>query len=55
MLDLYKNPSMTTYQDWLEAPDYEGKSLEDVRKNTIRSFDEVASLLLQNVKCFKNE
>lgn len=49
LLDRSGNPSVTTYQDWLEAPEYEGKSFEDVRENTITSLGEVASLLLQDV------
>lgn len=31
--------------DWLEAPDYEGKTAEDVQENTITSLDVVASML----------
>jgi FMN phosphatase YigB (HAD superfamily) len=46
MLDRSEHPSVTAYQDWLEAPDYEGKSLEDVERNTITSLEEVASLLM---------
>lgn len=46
LLDRSDNPSITAYQDWLEAPDYEGKSLEDVKENTITNLNEVASLLL---------
>eukprot|EP00536_Pseudo-nitzschia_multiseries_P009627 jgi/Psemu1/288588/fgenesh1_pg.273_\ len=45
LLDRSDNPNVTTYQDWLEAPDYPGKSLEDVEKNTIKSLEEVASLV----------
>ena len=46
LLDRSENPLVTAYQDWLEAPDYEGKSLEDVQENTITSLEEVAELLL---------
>jgi len=46
LLDRSDNPAVTAYQDWLEAPEYDGKSLEDVKGNTITSLDEVASLLL---------
>ena len=45
MLDRSNHPSVTAYQDWLEAPDYEGKSLEDVEQNTIVSLEQVAELL----------
>ena len=37
LLDRSKNPSVTAYQDWLEAPDYPGKSPEEVNANTKRS------------------
>ena len=46
MLDRSDNPNVNAYQDWLDAPDYEGKSLEDVKLNTITSLVEVAELLL---------
>jgi REG-2-like HAD superfamily hydrolase len=46
LLDRSDHPSVTAYQDWLEAPEYPGKSLEDVENNTITSLEEVASLLL---------
>lgn len=45
LLDRSSNPSITQYQDWLEAPEYPGKSLEDVRANTITSLEQVAELL----------
>lgn len=45
LLDRSDNPSVVAYQDWMEAPDYEGKSLDDVKDNTITSLDEVAELL----------
>ena len=37
MLDRSDNPSVTAYVDSVDAPDYEGKSLEDVGENTISS------------------
>ena len=46
LLDRSDHPNVTTYQDWLEAPDYPGKSLEDVQANTITSLEEVASILI---------
>ena len=46
MLDRSENPAVTAYVDWLEAPEYEGKSLEDLRENTITSLKEVVDLLL---------
>lgn len=45
LLDRSDNPSVVAYQDWLEAPDYEGKTVEDVQENTITSLDVVASML----------
>ena len=45
LLDRSDNPNINAYQDWLEAPDYEGKSLEEVEKITIKSLVEVAKLL----------
>ena len=45
LLDRSDHPSVTAYQDWLEAPEYEGKSLEDVEQNTIVSLEQVADLL----------
>eukprot|EP00986_Skeletonema_menzelii_P020392 scaffold31055_cov154-Skeletonema_menzelii.AAC.3 len=45
LLDRSDNPAVVAYQDWIEAPDYEGKSVEDVQLNTIKSLDEVVSML----------
>ncbi|KAL7534222.1 hypothetical protein ACHAWF_007168 [Thalassiosira exigua] len=45
LLDRSDNPSVTAYQDWLEAPDYEGKSLEDVKEHTITDLNDVASMI----------
>lgn len=45
LLDRSDNPSVAAYQDWMEAPDYEGKSMEDVKENTITSLEEVMALL----------
>lgn len=47
LLDRSNTPGVTAYQDWLEAPDYPGKSLEDVEQNTITSLEKVASILLE--------
>ena len=44
LLDRSDNPNVKAYQDWLEAPDYEGKSLDDVHANTITSLKEVVEL-----------
>ena len=46
LLDRSDNPAVTQYQDWLEAPDYPGKSGDDLEANTITNLEEVASLLL---------
>ena len=45
LLDRSDHPTVTTYQDWLDAPDYPGKSLEDAEDHTISSLEEVATLL----------
>ena len=45
LLDRSDNPAVVAYQDWIEAPDYEGKSVEDVKMNTIKSLDEVVRML----------
>ena len=45
LLDRSDNPSVQKYQDWVSAPEYEGKSLEDVSANTITSLEEVAKFL----------
>ena len=45
LLDRSDNPSVVAYQDWLEAPDYDGKTVEEVQGNTITSLDVVASML----------
>lgn len=45
LLDRSADPAVTAYQDWLEAPDYEGKSLEDVKKHTITDLRDVASMV----------
>eukprot|EP00578_Thalassiosira_sp_NH16_P015672 CAMPEP_0181107548 /NCGR_PEP_ID=MMETSP1071-20121207/17145_1 /TAXON_ID=35127 /ORGANISM="Thalassiosira sp., Strain NH16" /LENGTH=306 /DNA_ID=CAMNT_0023191071 /DNA_START=77 /DNA_END=997 /DNA_ORIENTATION=- len=45
LLDRSENPAVTAYQDWMEAPEYEGKSLEDVQENTITSLKDVVALL----------
>mmetsp|Transcript_18208 Transcript_18208/g.42472 ORF Transcript_18208/g.42472 Transcript_18208/m.42472 type:complete len:298 (+) Transcript_18208:52-945(+) len=46
LLDRSGNPQVTKYQDWVEGPDYDGKSPEEVQSNTITGLDEVAELLL---------
>ena len=47
LLDRSGNPSVTKYQDWVEGPDYDGKSPEEVQSNTITGLDKVADLLLK--------
>lgn len=41
LLDRSDNPRVTAYQDWIEAPDYPGKSEEDVQENTITNLMQV--------------
>lgn len=45
LLDRSSNPNVTSYQDWLEAPDYPGKSFKEVEENTITNLEEVITLL----------
>jgi len=45
LLDRSDHPTVTAYQDWIKAPDYPGKSEDDVRQHTIQSLLEVAALL----------
>ena len=47
-LDRSDNPSVTTYQDWIDAPEYEGKSLEDLQENTTTSLREVVALVISH-------
>jgi REG-2-like HAD superfamily hydrolase len=44
LLDRSDNPNIKAYQDWVKGPEYEGKSEEDVRANTVKSLTEVAEL-----------
>ncbi len=41
MLDRSDNPAVAAYQDWIEAPEYMGKSENDVAQNTITSLLQV--------------
>mmetsp|Transcript_5544 Transcript_5544/g.8501 ORF Transcript_5544/g.8501 Transcript_5544/m.8501 type:complete len:297 (-) Transcript_5544:117-1007(-) len=45
LLDRSNNPSITAYQDWINAPDYPGKSEEDVLQHTIFSLSEIPDML----------
>lgn len=44
-LDRSDNPLVSVYQDWLQAPDYPGKSEDDVRDGTITSLTSIIQLL----------
>jgi REG-2-like HAD superfamily hydrolase len=46
-LDRSGNERVTVYQDWLTAPDYPGKSEEDIRENTVKDLSQVRALLMQ--------
>mmetsp|Transcript_121387 Transcript_121387/g.329625 ORF Transcript_121387/g.329625 Transcript_121387/m.329625 type:complete len:327 (+) Transcript_121387:52-1032(+) len=46
-VDRSSDPNVRVYQDWLEGPDYEGKSESDVRENTVFSLADVR-LMLEN-------
>ena len=47
-VDRSANPRVTVYQDWLTAPDYEGKSQEDIALYTVNSFADVMDKLQLN-------
>ena len=42
------NSRVTAYQDWLQGPDYPGKSNEDLLLHTIKDLNEVKELLIKN-------
>jgi len=44
-LDRSDDPTITSYQDWTDAPEYPGKSEEDINRHTIRSMLEVVDIL----------
>lgn len=44
-LDRSDNERVTVYQDWLTAPEYPGKSQDDIRENTVKDLSEVRVLL----------
>lgn len=43
-LDRSKNSKVTKYQEWLKAPEYEGKSEVEIQKNTINDFYQIMKL-----------
>lgn len=43
LLDRSDNPRVTVYQDWLEAPDYMGKSEEDILSSTVTTLTEISA------------
>ncbi|KAL3936169.1 MAG: hypothetical protein SGBAC_008451, partial [Bacillariaceae sp.] len=45
MLDRSSHPAVMAYQDWVVAPNYPGKTLEEVQENTITSLEEVVPML----------
>ena len=45
LLDRSDNPSVTAYQDWIAAPDYPGKSAEDIEAHTITSLLDIQKYL----------
>lgn len=47
LLDRSNNPKVTAYQDWVEGPDYPGKSEDDIRRGTVQSLETVVELLVQ--------
>ena len=45
LLDRSGNEKVTSYQDWVEAPDYEGKSAADIENGTVQSLADVVALV----------
>ena len=45
LLDRSKNPRVTVYQDWLEAPDYQGKSAADIVQGTVTDLLQIMPML----------
>lgn len=45
LLDRSSNPRVTVYQDWLAAPDYPGKSEDDIARGTVKDLLAVKELL----------
>lgn len=52
LLDRSSNPKVTVYQDWLEAPDYPGKSESDIKSGTVRDLLSVIPLLEESTAKF---
>jgi HAD superfamily hydrolase (TIGR01549 family) len=45
LLDRSANEKVVAYQDWVQAPDYEGKSAADIENGTVRSLADVVALV----------
>ena len=45
LLDRSGNEKVTSYQDWVEATDYEGKSAADIENGTVQSLADVVALV----------
>jgi len=45
LVDRSSNPKVSQYQDWLDAPDYPGKSESDIAEGTVRDMIAVMDLL----------
>ena len=45
LLDRSGNEKVTAYQDWVQAPDYQGKSAADIENGTVRSLADVVALV----------
>eukprot|EP01041_Mallomonas_annulata_P006373 gene6373-12886_t len=46
-LDRSNNPRVTVYQDWLQGPDYPGKSEEDIQNGTVKDLNELTLGLIK--------
>ena len=47
LLDRSDNPKVRVYQDWLDAPDYPGKSDGDIAAGTVKDLAQVKDLLVR--------
>ena len=51
LLDRSANEKVVAYQDWVQAPEYEGKSAADIENGTVRSLADVVALVeISNAK-----
>ena len=46
LLDRSENPRVNVYQDWLKAPDYSNKSVQDIENSTVKNFLDIKKCFL---------